>query len=639
MPLKYDYYIKWYNFPLEFILKDKHNYYESVQPEKIFKVYFKKGGINMEELEGKNWGVDLNKIVSYKEKMYKVEAWVLNYENKEFYVLKDITNNNRVVANEREFFELTGGTDYEVGRLFIDKLGNYRVYIQKMADSYNNMLYDCIGTPTNFYEGKLYVVRRSVGSLYINKNMKLALYNPVTKKTHIVKDDNILSEFIKDKMCVITGKMLEGNDYFVVREGYLVNNKFITDFAICDDCGDIVLKTEITEVDGKKLCSVCFDSKYFICADCGRITPIEELKITNTNNKICNTCFTDDYFKCDTCNNIFPNAEGTEIDGELICVDCRDRDYIYCFNCQRWVDNDGAIRIEGEPICADCIENDYWWCDDCNTYHHDGNECPYADRHAIHSYGFKPAPQFQGTGNKYFGIEWEVMNGGESGEKAIKIINGRKEIYAKHDGSLSRGIEFVTHPCTPEYHLKMMPYAEMLKTARDLGYRGVDGSGIHVHINRDFFTDEDNVGNLIRFFEEEWDSIIVFSRRKEHDASQWAGRYFDGVIQKDDTPKKILEKSKHSRNRYRAVNLCCDPTIELRVFRSTTELAHFQAIIQFVDVISDLANNKEYIITWNNINKLAIDAGYKQLVDEIKKYHLLDTPPTVKELDTKFMAV
>ena len=40
MILKYDCYIKWNTFPLEFVSKDEHNGYDGIEPEKIFKVYF-----------------------------------------------------------------------------------------------------------------------------------------------------------------------------------------------------------------------------------------------------------------------------------------------------------------------------------------------------------------------------------------------------------------------------------------------------------------------------------------------------------------------------------------------------------------------------------------------------------------------
>ncbi len=69
----------------------------------------------------------------------------------------------------------------------------------------------------------------------------------------------------------------------------------------------------------------------------------------------------------------------------------------------------------------------------------------------IHPYSFKPKPKFQGEGKKFIGIELEYHHCGESDSRADRIISSLAEvIYAKHDGSLNDGMEFVTHPCTPK---------------------------------------------------------------------------------------------------------------------------------------------------------------------------------------------
>ena len=80
------------------------------------------------------------------------------------------------------------------------------------------------------------------------------------------------------------------------------------------------------------------------------------------------------------------------------------------------------------------------------------------------------------TGPRYFGVELEIDEGGEQGDYASQILSQAnvgftERLYCKHDGSLSNGFELVTHPMSLEYHQEEMPWPEVLRTARSLGYR------------------------------------------------------------------------------------------------------------------------------------------------------------------------
>ena len=62
----------------------------------------------------------------------------------------------------------------------------------------------------------------------------------------------------------------------------------------------------------------------------------------------------------------------------------------------------------------------------------------------------KPDPIFYGDIKRYFGVELEIDEGGRNGDNADKLsgIGNRiaEHIYIKSDGSLSDGMEIVTHP-------------------------------------------------------------------------------------------------------------------------------------------------------------------------------------------------
>ena len=76
------------------------------------------------------------------------------------------------------------------------------------------------------------------------------------------------------------------------------------------------------------------------------------------------------------------------------------------------------------------------------------------------------------TGKRYFGVELEVDEGGESDSNAERVLDiansGRELIYCKHDGSLNDGFEIVTHPMTLDFHENNMPWAEIMEEAKKM---------------------------------------------------------------------------------------------------------------------------------------------------------------------------
>lgn len=69
----------------------------------------------------------------------------------------------------------------------------------------------------------------------------------------------------------------------------------------------------------------------------------------------------------------------------------------------------------------------------------------------IQDYYHKPEPTFFGNGPRFFGVELEIDEAGESSRNAWELLSianreGEKRLYCKHDGSLNDGFEMVTHP-------------------------------------------------------------------------------------------------------------------------------------------------------------------------------------------------
>lgn len=221
--------------------------------------------------------------------------------------------------------------------------------------------------------------------------------------------------------------------------------------------------------------------------------------------------------------------------------------------------------------------------------------CRRMDQRTIHDYYYKPEPIFYGNGKRYFGVELEIDDGGESQSNATKILDiansGSDLVYIKHDGSLNAGMEIITHPMTLDFHLNHMPWGAILASAKEMGYRShASGTcGLHVHLNRIALGQSDEerdnvIARILYFFEKHWDELLKFSRRTHRQLQQWANRY--GL---KEHPQDILNHAKGNLERYTCVNLTNYHTIEFRMFRGTLKLNTLIATLQLLDRICDVA--------------------------------------------------
>lgn len=238
----------------------------------------------------------------------------------------------------------------------------------------------------------------------------------------------------------------------------------------------------------------------------------------------------------------------------------------------------------------------------------------------LHAWNFKPKPVFNGEGKKFLGLEMEFHRCGESDERANHIIADlNKIVYAKHDGSLHNGMEFVTHPCTPKFHMQNIDYGAFFSRVQSLNGQSGANSGLHIHVNRDFFKTNEAIAKVVRFAENNFKTLMQFSGRTDED-SNWCAKY--GYTVKELT--RIYEVAQESGQKYRAVNLRPNHTIEFRMFRSTQDVSRIHAYIQFVDVITDLANmNSVKYIGWSNIARVAKNKKYTELRALMKEMGLL----------------
>ena len=360
---------------------------------------------------------------------------------------------------------------------------------------------------------------------------------------------------------------------------------------------------------------------------------------------------------CGVCRNMHPMEELFVFDDQLLCDDCLSDETTICERCgdRIWADDDAGD--EHIHLCQRCYDRYYTRCsrcgivisevdafyqdDDCDDALCDACNRRELDSRPIRDYYYKPDPLFYGEGNRYFGVELEIDEAGESNTAAGKLLaiaNAQDEhLYCKHDGSLEDGFELVTHPMTLDYHLNRFPWDQLLSKARSMGYTSHQARtcGLHVHVNRTAFgeteeTQDECIARVLYFFEKNWEELLRFSRRTRSQLERWAMRY--GY---KDHPKELLKEVKkgYHGERYTSVNLCNTNTIEFRIFRGTlklnTLLATLQMIHRICDVALYLSDEEIKAMTWSTF--VSGCSEYPELVQYLKERRLYVNEPVEME--------
>ncbi len=363
-------------------------------------------------------------------------------------------------------------------------------------------------------------------------------------------------------------------------------------------------------------------------------------------------------FTCDHCGEEYPKKVLNALGEDLLCNDCIAETTVVCTHCGTRIYLDDDHGDNNTPLCQHCYDRYYTTCVECDRvillddayYASDDDDdprcyschCRHRDNRYIRDYYYKPEPIFYGEGNRYFGVELEVDDGGETEENAKAILNagnrgGIERLYAKHDGSLNEGFEIVTHACSLQYHCEEMPWSDILETAKQLGYLSHQAgtAGLHIHCSRLAFGETEAeqdacIARVLYFFEKHWEELLKFSRRTRDQLDQWAARY--GL---KEHPKDILDNAKGNWERYRCVNLTNRHTIEFRIFRGTLKLNTLIATLQLVDRICDVAlflsDEEIKAMSWTTF--VAGCSHLPELVQYLKERRLYINEPVEMEVE------
>lgn len=266
-----------------------------------------------------------------------------------------------------------------------------------------------------------------------------------------------------------------------------------------------------------------------------------------------------------------------------------------CSRCGKNVNADDVIVTDCGFICKDCFEKErknYHKCLACGTYTE--NENMICDScisgiyvKNINSYGTKPKPVFKNykydkdipLGKRYYGLELEYSNTNSATvkEKMIDLYKD-KWLYNKSDGSLSDGVEIVTSPC--DYKSIMWLLDEMKNPIKNItsGTKYTQNAGIHIHVSKKSIPSYNiyKLSYLLNNMQAKELSSIMFylSGRNATVSDNYLGRY-----------AKIgyITEFKNETDRYLALNLTNEHTIEFRIFKATNDMDKVKSYVDFVE--------------------------------------------------------
>lgn len=284
----------------------------------------------------------------------------------------------------------------------------------------------------------------------------------------------------------------------------------------------------------------------------------------------------------------------------------------------------------------------------------------------IHNYSYKPEPEIgykndrESREHLTFGVELECeprndggnvrMDAHELSDRIDEIPGGRT--YCKSDGSLSNGVEIVSHPGTLAHHMYVMHWRQIQRTCEKAGFRSHDAanSGLHVHVGRAQLggtdAERDDVTRKVQvLFALYAAELTRFSRRRRSCLEQWAPINSLGVtpddIRRASSGAQLARwaaarvpayRSNHN-DRYTAVNVTNLATVEIRIFRGTLKRDTLIATIQLVSNVFEYAMAHDWAdipaSTWADV---AACKPYKELVNYMIARNLLtaeDVPETL----------
>ena len=443
---------------------------------------------------------------------------------------------------------------------------------------------------------------------------------------HLIVDATIEREYKVIRVCSICNHKRKVTFY---KDQKFCKECFDGRCAVCNDCDELHLKSEMLKTKYGLCCSKCIDKNYFMCNNCQTYELKTDKKRSKLlNQDLCKQCFKKAIVICQFCaKEILNGNEKYAPSNEILCQDCYDEKCFNCPECEGLFWNDRARIFNNIKYCSECFKD----ITPLKQYSYIPNKFNYQND----KFEFKMGKFSNLDKALFFGVELEVehkegdvFNLANDFYDTVLVPNKlEKKLYFKQDGSLVNGFEIVTHPFTLN-KIGDFKWKTVLQAFKNKNYTSYESGrcGFHVHLAKDFFKKED-IEKMRIFFSTNKELLRKFSLR---DGLTWEDRYF-----KYETYHKMHYKDykrcglEYPNSRYYALNLrSTKPTIEMRIFNSTLDYNRFMAVIEFADCLSHFIKVTSAIHlfkseSWNTLYDWAKDKNqYHNFTNYVKENKL-----------------
>lgn len=305
-----------------------------------------------------------------------------------------------------------------------------------------------------------------------------------------------------------------------------------------------------------------------------------------------------------------------------VCHPCGENYYRDCPHCNGTVHRQDMV----EGYCEPCYDENFGECRSCYSIFHrddldyDNDRCydcndTYSSLINRDGWDAPDEPWGDAKGGPHYGFEWEVEVDGNLDDGCHGVMDRLPEGYCilKDDSTIEHGFELCTRPATIEAHKKAWKNYFQNPCSQIYSGRHV---GVHVHISRAPLS-QLQIGKMV---------VFVHGPENERFIERAIAERHNSTYADFKKRRKITEvlKEYHDRD---AVNLDNSRTIELRIFKSTTNEVKFWKNLEFAQALVRFTHNSAHSIremnwrvfqkfvaknkkTWPNLHKVI--AGYTE---------------------------
>ena len=401
----------------------------------------------------------------------------------------------------------------------------------------------------------------------------------------------------------------------IIENGNEVETEEI-EIRVCYECSRVINEGEETECDENLYCERCYNRYFFTCYHCNSVfDDREEHENMIDGNSYCDDCFQDLFVFCENCDEIMERDDSfyDEYSERTLCQSCYDDLFSACSSCDNICRTNELEYVRGiGDICENCM-GELSVCDDCggcvseNASYSDadsGNIYCYScnhERSVIRNHSYKPYPRFQGKAldNYFSGFELEIDRSGDNknengkSETAQKIQENFSYLYCKEDSSLNHGFEIVSHPFSWKWFQENKnDFKDLLETITKNNWESYTPGtcGMHVHVSKKAFTSF-HLFKFLKFFYNNRNFPFIKKISQRGKVTGYWGREPE-TASNDEMIYSAKNKGGIKRYRNTAVNLIPSYTVEIRIFRGTTNLISFLKNLEFVRSVFQFT--KEY---------------------------------------------